>query len=324
MNEEINIIELTEENIESIIYNIRGLKVMLDFDLAKIYGYSTKAFNQQVKRNKEKFPDDFMFQLNSIESEQLARSQIVTARIWTIGNEGGRTTYPYAFTEQGIYMLMTVLKGELAIKQSIALIRLFKSMKDCVVENKGLLLNTNDYIESKFHLYDKRFETIENNLEMVMKNFIDPSTYKHILIFNDERIEADVAYQYIYSLAKQSIIVVDDYIDIKTLELLKSAKEGVEIVIATENKAKNKLTNNFINDFVKDTHFNLKIIKNNHRFHDRFIILDFNTEDETVYHCGTSSKDAGNKVTAIMKADGAEAYHSLIEETLKGDIFVIS
>lgn len=100
-------IELTEQNIESMVYFIRGQKVMLDFDLAEIYGYSTKAFNQQINRNIERFPDGFMFQITKEESNYLARSQIVTARIWTVGNSGGRTSLPYAFTEQGIYMFMT-------------------------------------------------------------------------------------------------------------------------------------------------------------------------------------------------------------------------
>ena len=103
--------ELNEENLESMIYEIRGERVMLDFDLARIYGYETRAFNQQIKNNIEKFPSDFMFQLTSIESDVLARSKNLTAQIWTIGNKGGRTTFPYAFTEKGIYMLMTVLQG---------------------------------------------------------------------------------------------------------------------------------------------------------------------------------------------------------------------
>ena len=104
-NKEIVIID--ENNIKDKIYLIRGQKVMLDFDLAEIYGYSTKAFNQQINRNIERFPDGFMFQITKEESNYLARSQIVTARIWTVGNSGGRTSLPYAFTEQGIYMFMT-------------------------------------------------------------------------------------------------------------------------------------------------------------------------------------------------------------------------
>lgn len=134
-NNELLLIELDEESLESMIYEIRGERVMLDFDLARIYGYSTKAFNQQVKNNIEKFPDDFMFQINSNESEKVLRSKKLTmdekasrskkSTINKSGNLRGQhfKYYPYAFTEKGIYMLMTVLRGELAIKQSITLIR---------------------------------------------------------------------------------------------------------------------------------------------------------------------------------------------------------
>ena len=102
MNKDLEVIELTQENIESMIYIVRGQKVMLDFDLARIYGYETKNFNRQVKNNIEKFPSDFMFQLSEIESEQLSRCKKCTAMpiMQTIGKKGGRTSYPYAFTEQ--------------------------------------------------------------------------------------------------------------------------------------------------------------------------------------------------------------------------------
>jgi len=128
VEKEITIPELNNETIESMIYIIRGQKVMLDFELAKIYGYETKTFNQQVKNNINKFHERYRFQITNEELKEIARSQNVTAQIWAT-NKGGRTSLPYAFTEQGIYMLMTVLKGELATKQSIALIDVFKQMK---------------------------------------------------------------------------------------------------------------------------------------------------------------------------------------------------
>ena len=216
---DLDIIELTKETIESMIHFVRGKKVMLDYDLARIYGYETKRFNEQVKNNIEKFPEDFMFRLSTDELEIVLgseKSAELEQSLWSkksslnkSGNLRGRHSkyLPHAFTEQGIYMLMTVLKGKLAVNQSIALIRLFTNLKDYVIENKTLLLNTNDYLETKFSSYDKRFEIIENKLEMVMDNFIDPSTYKHFLILDGQRIEADVAYQSIYSLANRSITV---------------------------------------------------------------------------------------------------------------------
>ena len=118
---EIIVPELNDDFIKSKIYEIRGQKVMLDFELAEIYGYSTKAFNQQVQRNIAKFPLRYRFQLTKEELQNLARSQIVTARIWTVGNTGGRTNLPYAFTKPGIQTLMTIMNGDLATKQSIAL-----------------------------------------------------------------------------------------------------------------------------------------------------------------------------------------------------------
>ena len=140
-NNEIIVPELNSETIESMIYIVRGQKVMLDFELAQIYGYKTKSFNQQVKRNINRFPDDLMFCLTKEEVIQIVRSQNVTSDIWAVG-KGGRTYLPYAFTEQGIYMLMTVLKGELATKQSIALVRAFKQMKDFIVES-NIYISTN-------------------------------------------------------------------------------------------------------------------------------------------------------------------------------------
>ena len=134
-NTEIAIIE--EQYIRDKIYEVRGVKVMLDFELAEIYGYTTKAFNQQVKRNAEKFDDDFTFQLTREETEELSRSQNVTS-IQTQGIKGGRAYLPWAFTESGIYMLMTVLKGPLAVQQSKALIRIFRTMKDFISETQGL------------------------------------------------------------------------------------------------------------------------------------------------------------------------------------------
>ena len=229
---EIIVPELNNETIESMIYIVRGEKVMLDFELAKIYGYETRAFNQQVVRNINKFPERYRFQLTNEEVEKISRSQNVMTIMQTKGLKGGRVYLPYAFTEQGIYMLMTVLKGELATKQSIALIDAFKQMKDYIVENKGLI-TTNETIKLTNLVNDnsKRLASVEEKLEIVMDNFIDPSTYKHYLILNGEKIEADIAYQSIYKLAKKRVYVIDDYIDIKTLQLLKCCNKDVNIII---------------------------------------------------------------------------------------------
>lgn len=212
---ELTIIELTEENIESMVYEIRGQKVMLDSDLARIYGYETKNFNRQVKNNIEKFPKDFMFQLtreemeqlvkrnfctsrkNVIESEQISRCNFCTTKnsvaeseqisrsffsttMQTKGVRGGRVYLPYAFTEQGIYMLMTVLKGELAVKQSKALIRLFKGMKDYIGE-----IASNPYNNIVNY---KRF-AIQREFEKIVEND-DRTGY---LVINDFKVSKEIA-----------------------------------------------------------------------------------------------------------------------------------
>ena len=322
INTDLTVTELTEENIESMVYEIRGQKVMLDFDLARIYGYSTKRFNEQVKRNIEKFPEDFMFSLTNTEVEAILKYQKATAtdnlrsQNATANELSSKRRYnPYVFTEQGIYMLMTVLRGELAVKQSKALIRLFKRMKD-YINNDILLINNASLINNKFLSYDKRLDIVESKLDIVMNNFIDPSKYKHFLLLDGQRVEGDVAYQTIYSLAEHSIIIIDDYIDIKTLQLLKVAKKEIDIVICSDNKAKNTLTEEYVNDFIKDTGMNLIMIKNNRRFHDRYIVIDYKKDKECIYHCGTSSKDVGNRVTTITEIEDRELYYPLIDKIL--------
>ncbi|HET0933703.1 TPA: ORF6N domain-containing protein, partial [Streptococcus pneumoniae] len=176
-NKEIVVID--ETTIKSKIYYIRNQRIMLDFELAEIYGYTTTRFNEQVKNNSEKFDDDFMFQLTKSEFENLISKKSTSS--W-----GGRRKLPYAFTEQGIYMLMTVLRGELAVKQSKALIRMFKQMKDFIIENQDFIgskelvqiaiqtnQNTNDIAR-----IDSKINTLatKEDLKKVMDNFIDPET----------------------------------------------------------------------------------------------------------------------------------------------------
>ena len=393
---ELTVIELTEESIESMVYEIRGQKVMLDYDLARIYGYSTKAFNQQVKNNKEKFPEDFIFQLTGdevkrilrsqnattekgmTESEQKLRSQIVTTRndmiesedsLWSQkstlknsvteledferskkttpekgmaeseqisrskilttmqvkGIKGGRVYLPYAFTEQGIYMLMTVLKGELAVKQSKALIRLFKRMKDYIVESNNLL-TTRDILElsnqvnkntRSIESLKRKDAAIDKKLAKVMDNFIDPSTYKNFLILNGQRIEADIAYQTIHSLAKSSIHIIDDYINVKTLHLLLSVDKNIQITIISDNVSRNPIQPEYIEDFKEETGINLIMKPSNSRCHDRFVLIDYGADNERIYLCGSSSKDAGKKATAITEFSKEYINHAFFDELIK-------
>ena len=324
---------LIDENmLKSRIYTIRGLKVMLDADLAEIYGYSTKVFNRQVKNNIEKFDEDFRFQLNSEEIEELSKCKICTLNMESENIESSRSKFltlnkgsrgsnikyaPYAFTEQGIYMLMTVLKGERATAQSKALIRLSKQMKDYIVaENRNLLgYDGIAQIAVQTERNTKDIAVIQSDLKKVMENFVDPSTFKHFLILNGRRLDADVAYTQIYGMAKKSITIIDDYVGVKTLDLLRGIARGVSVTIYSDENGYESLTEQIQKDFLKarpDIKFDKK--KTKEKFHDRYIFLDYGLKGEKLFHCGASSKDAGNKITTIMQIENTEIYHVLMEK----------
>ena len=284
--EELQQLEIIDEKkLEDMIYTIRGQKVMLDFELAKLYGYTTSAFNQQVKNNINKFPSDFRFQISKTESEYLVMSKFLTSRKdnFFSGQLGGTRKLPYAFTEQGIYMLMTVLKGDIATEQSIRIIRVFKIMKDIITDSSHLLstgeilqlanqVNDNSTRISKLENKNKR---VQSQLKTVMDYFADPSKYKPFVIKNGQRIEADIAYIEIYKKAKLSVILVDDYINIRTLSHLKVCSKNIDIIIYSDNLAKDKIDMGHINDFVIDTGINIKIKPTNGILHDRYIIIDY-------------------------------------------------
>lgn len=314
MQKELEIIKPTEKSIESMIYDIRGQKIMLDFDLANIYSYTTKAFNQQVKNNIDRFESDFCFRLTMGEFKTILKSKKLTSS-W-----GGRRKLPLAFTEQGIYMLMTVPRGELAAKQSKALIRLFKKMKDYIVEKeKPLNLSEIIKITDKVYQHDRDIHEIKSHLEVVMNEFIDPTSCRHFFLFNNQRIEADIAYQQIYSLAKYSIYVIDDYIDIKTFQLLKACRPNINLIIFSDNKAKNKLTRQYLDDFIKDNNIALSLRKTNGLSHDRYIFIDYGTKNERLFHSGSSSKDAGNRATTITTIEDSNIYHPFIDRLLSNE-----
>lgn len=165
-----DIIFINEETIQNKIYIIRGQKVMLDFELAEIYGYTTSRFNEQVKNNSEKFDEDFMFQLTKEEFENLMSKKSISS--W-----GGRRKLPKVFTEEGVYMLMTVLKGDLAVEQSKALIRTFKKMKDYIIENQNLI-GEREYLQLSMQISDNIHKTFElrsdlNEVEDQMAKVMD-------------------------------------------------------------------------------------------------------------------------------------------------------
>ena len=310
---------LDEKSIRDKIYIIRGREVMIDSDLAKIYGYTTKDFNRQVKNNINKFDEDFMFQLTEEELNDL-RCKNFTAKVST------KSRYlPYAFTEQGIYMLMTVLKGEKAIVQSKALIRIFKKMKDYIIENNNYLVSYDDILKLSLQTNEntKNIKEIRKEMKIINDKFNSSNRFKEILILNGRRVESDNIYSEIYSMAKKSIYIIDDYINLKTLVLLKDIDSKVKITIFSDN-VNNKLHRLEYEDFIKDyPNINITFKVTNNIIHDRYIILDYGKKTERIFHCGTSSKDSGNRITSINEINDKELYKSVIDNLLNNEELVL-
>lgn len=318
------------KDIKDLVYTIRGLKVMLDSDLAMLYGYEVKRLNEQVKRNIERFPEDFMFQLTN-EEVNIVKSQIATSpgSNYFSGQDGGRRKLPYAFTEQGIYMLATVLKGEIAEQQSIFIMRAFREMRHYIQQNqqfvtKNELQQLTDTVSEDIRKLKERQDrtaveiaSVEKSITKISKNFITEADLKNYVIYKGQKFEADNAYIDIYQHAKRRIYVIDDYVNIKTLQLLSHKHQGVEVVIFTENgfgKGRDFLTATEVKDFNQE--YPTLRIKPNPDCHDRFIVLDYGTKREKVFHCGASSKDAGKKVCAINMIENTILIHPVIDALL--------
>ena len=329
MTEEKKMEIIPVESIESLVYTIRGQQVMLDSDLAVLYGYEVKRLNEQVKRNKERFPEDFVFQLNSDEVPESLRSQNVTLN--GDGNRRGshRKYLPYAFTEQGVNMLATVLKSEIAVRQSIAIMRAFREMRHYIRQNQQFvtknelkLLSDTVKAETKAIVArqdetDAQITSIHESINKINENFVSNTELKNYVIFKGQKFEADKAYVNIYQSAKKSIFVVDDYVSIKTLHLLSHKKVGVHVILFTENgfgHSKDFLTQSEVTDFCQE--YPTIQIKPNPDCHDRFIVLDYGEDTEKVFHCGASSKDAGKKVCAINAIENTSLIHPIIDVLL--------
>lgn len=316
---------ITTDAIRSKVYILRGQQVMLDQDLAEIYGYQVKNLNQQVKRNLTRFPEDFMFQLTKEEVE-LVKSQFVTSRNigYFEGQEGGRRKLPYAFTEQGIYMLATVLSGELAEQQSIFIMRTFREMCHYISQNQQFVTrNEMELLTAKVGTITERQDRMEKKVDSIQKdvtiladNFITDKDKKNFVIYKGQKLEADIAYIEIYQQAKKLIYVVDDYMNAKSLQHLSQKADGVEVVLFTENGKGGRgfLTNSLVTDFQNE--YPTIRIKPNSDCHDRLIVLDYGEEIEKVYHCGASSKDAGKKLCAINQITETAIIHPVIDRLL--------
>ncbi len=273
---------------------------MLDSDLAEFYGYDVRSFNQQVRRNISRFPSDFMFELTN-EEVSLVKSQIVTSRPsnFFAGQEGGRRKPPLAFTEQGIYMLASVLHGEIAEKQSILIMRAFRAMRQFLADN-ALVFQRLDWIEIKQIDSDHRINMLYDILQ-------SPKPDKAVIFFRGQMWDATSCIEEIIGKAEKSIILIDSYVDKGTLDMLSRKKTGATISIYTNQKSC-KLTGKEISAF-RSQYGELEIIYTDD-FHDRFLILD----KKELYHIGASIKDAGKKTFEISMNDDEKMLSALLSK----------
>ena len=296
-NEEINVVKYETENIKNFIYTIRGKQVMIDSDVAMLYQCETKYVNRVVKRNIERFPEEFCFQLTEKESQNL-RCQFVTSS-FEKQNYGGRRYLPYVFTEQGIAMLSALLKSEIAVKVSINIMKAFIEMRKFIINNGQVFERLTNVecklLEQKKMLTDheKKFEKVFDELQ---KN--KETEFKQKIFFDGQIYDAYNLIIDIIKKAKNKILIIDNYIDDSILKMLQKKNKDVEVVILTSKNS--NITQLDIQKFNKQYPI-LKLAYTN-KFHDRFIVID----NKELYHCGASLKDLGKKCFAISKIEDME------------------
>ena len=295
MSEDKNLVIVDNKEIQNMIYTIRGKQVMVDSDLATLYQVTTKRLNEQVRRNKNRFPSEFMFRLTAEEYEYL-RSHFATSS--EDNAHGGRRYMPYVFTEQGIAMLSAVLKSDIAVEVSVKIMNSFVEMRRFLISNQELFSRL-DRIELKQLETDKKLEEVFNylatNTEVKQNIFFDGQIYD--------------AFSFIVGLVKKAnkeIILIDNYVDVNTLNILCKKNKSVDVVIMTAGKG---------NLSTKDiTKFNAQYpklsVKTTTDFHDRFLIID----KVEVYHIGASIKDAGKKSFGITKIEDEDLVNSLVNK----------
>jgi len=284
------------EDIQNRIYTIRGVQVMLDEDLALLYRVETKVLNQAVKRNSERFPEEFMFKINNDESSHLklkigfSENDSLRSQNVTLDSARGkhRKYLPYAFTEQGVAMLSAVLRSETAVKVSIQIINAFVTMRRFIAAN-ALIFQRLDTLETKQLVTDKKIDHVLNALES------KEIQLKQGIFFDGQIFDA---YKFVADLirtAQASIILIDSYIDDSVLTILTKKRQNVRVKILTKS-----ISNQMALDVKKCNEqypaIEIKEFKNSH---DRFIIID----NVTIYHFGASLKDLGKKWFAFSKMD---------------------
>lgn len=303
---------ISSEEIKNLIYTIRGKQVMLDSDVAMLYHYETKKINQAVKRNIERFPEKFCFQLTEEELENLKSqiaisstkkgidmwSQNVTASTNNSEKYRNKKYRPYAFTEQGIAMLSGLLKNEIAVKVSISIMDAFVEMRKFIAIN-GHVFQRLTNIEYKLLDYDKKFDEVFDELQKNKEN-----EFKQQIFFQGQIYDAYTLIIDIFKSAKEKILIIDNYIDDTILKMLSKKKQKVKVVIVTSDKT--SILKLDIQKFNKE-YPTLEVVRTN-KFHDRFIVID----NKELYHVGASLKDLGKKCFAISKIEDMDYIEKIL------------
>lgn len=302
-------IEISEVTIKKLIYMIRGQQVMLDSDLAMLYQVETGNLNKAMKRNLKRFPEEFCFQLTKEEYSNLI-FQIGSSSLEKDNSyeHGGRRKLPYVYTEQGIAMLSAVLRSDIAIKVSVRIMQIFVELRRYFAQGTFLIEKVNDleinqieeriwrkqHEENTEKRFEEVFDYIAEHKESNQKIFFDGQIYDAFSLLVD-----------LVSRAEKKLILVDNYVDVETLNILAKKKTGVEVAIYTSKKT--KLSKVDIENFNKQ--YPTIKVKYTEAFHDRFLILD----DEYAYHIGASIKDAGKKCFGINKIEDARIVKTILQ-----------
>lgn len=289
-----------DDFIKSRIYTVRGIQIMLDSDLAKIYQVETRVFNQAVKRNENRFPPDFRFQLN-LEEYRFLISQIVTSKDERNETRGGRQKAPYAFTEQGIAMLSGILKSEVAVLTSIRLMNAFVAMRRALASISPVVSRL-DVLERRQITdqtrNDENQQRNEERFDTIFKAMDGGNFPPQKVFFEGKHFEAYSFAKKLVRKAETNIVLVDGYCDDVTLDILAQKKGGVSVLVATTQKVVARhLTPVAVAKFNRQNPtLSVKAVA---AFHDRFLILD----GKELYHLGTSLKDLGRRYCAVTNMD---------------------
>ena len=292
MNE---VIEKENIKIEDMIYEIRGIQVMLDSDLAKLFNVETGNLNKSMKRNIKRFPIEFCFKLDYDEYNSLL-FQIGRAK-----GKGGRTNLPFVYSEQGVAMLASVIHSDIAIQMSIKIINAFVAMRHYITNNNNIYLTLNN-INNKMISYDKKLIEYDDKFNYIFSKF----DKKEQLFLEGEVFDAYSNILDIFKKSNEEIIVIDSYADINFLDLIKNIKSN--IILVTKNS--NRLSNIEIDKYNSHYH-NLKVIRDN-SFHDRYFIID----RKMIYHSGTSINNAGSKIFMITKLEDEFVINTILSNVL--------